>query len=352
MKVNHLSNIARFLPHRFSWRTVLLLSIPALYWVAFKDVAIRDILSALRRWAMTDILLFGLLNVLVIGAMCLRLWMILHRCGYRVPIRCLVAYRIGANAISYITPGPHFGGEPFQIHMLIRSHRLPIAHAAASVATDRAIEMIANLGLLCFGGLYLLHQSYLATLFKIQFIAFLLLTFTSACVFLKAVADGRTPLSRFTRWMRAVLKLSARNSSQFTFLRAGEIKAGEILKQPQPILWLYGGCALGQWFLMAAEFWLIYAVIGIPLQPSELMAVVIAARLAFLLPLPGALGALETSQMLILASFNLAPGAGLAACIIMRARDLLMVGAGVGLASFWLGNRWSSNNTGDMSVLP
>lgn len=346
MKTNRLSNMVRFAHNRLSWRTVMVLSIPALYWVAFKDVDIRDILSALRRWTMTDILLFGLLNVLVIAAMCLRLWIILHRCGYRVPMRCLAAYRIGANAISYITPGPHFGGEPFQIHMLIRSHRLPIEHAAASVATDRAIEMIANLGLLCFGGLYLLHQSYAGAIFKIQFIAFLLLTFTSACVFLKAVADGRTPLSRFTRWMRVVLKLSARHSSQFAFLRAGEIKAGEILKQPQPILWLYGGCALGQWFLMAAEFWFIYAVIGLPLQPWELVAVVVAARLAFLLPLPGALGALEASQMLILGSLSLAPEAGLAACIIMRARDHLTVGAGVGLASFWLGRRWASNNTG------
>lgn len=295
---------------------------------------------------MTDILLFGLLNVLVIAAMCLRLWIILQRCGYRVPMRCLAAYRIGANAISYITPGPHFGGEPFQIHMLIRSHRLPIEHAAASVATDRAIEMIANLGLLCFGGLYLLHQSYVGTIFKIQFIAFLLLTFTSACMYLKVVADGRTPLSRLAQQMHVVFHLNALRSSRVATLRAGEKKAGEILKQPQPILWLYGGCALVQWFLMAAEFWLIYAVIGLPLQPWELVAVVVAARLAFLLPLPGALGALEASQMLILGSLNLAPEAGLAACIIIRARDLLTVGAGVGLASFWLGRRWTSINTG------
>lgn len=295
---------------------------------------------------MTDMLLFGLVNVLVIGAMCLRLWIILQRCGYSVPIGHLAVYRIGANAISYITPGPHFGGEPFQIHMLIRSHGLPVAHAAASVATDRAIEMFANLGLLCFGGLYLLHQNYLGAIFSIQFIAFLLLSFTSACIYLKVVADGRTPLSRFARQLQAVFHINALRSSRVATLRAGEKKAGAILNQPQPILWLYGGCALVQWFLMAAEFWLIYAVLGLPLQPLELMAVVVAARLAFLLPLPGALGALEASQILILGSLNLSPGAGLAACVIMRARDLLMVGAGVGLASFWLGSNWISKNTG------
>jgi uncharacterized protein (TIRG00374 family) len=346
MKAHRSSNIARLMPHRFSWRTVMVLSIPALYWLAFKDVVMRDILSSLRRWSMTDMLLFGLVNVLVIAAMCLRLWIILHRCGYRVPMHRLAVYRIGSNAISYITPGPHFGGEPFQIHMLIRRHRLPIAHAAASVATDRAIEMIANLGLLCFGGLYLLHQSYLGAIFKFQFIAFLLLTFASACVYLKVVADGRTPLSRFARQMQAFFHFNALRPSRVATLKAGEKKAGAILKQPQPILWLYGGCALVQWFLMAAEFWLIYAVIGIALQPLELIAVVVAARLAFLLPLPGALGALEASQMLILDSLNLSPGAGLAACIILRARDLLMVGAGVGLASYWLGSRWISKNTG------
>ena len=70
----------------------------------------------------------------------------------------------------------------------------------------------------------------------------------------------------------------------------------------------------------------------------------VAARIAFLWPLPGALGALEASQVLIIGSLNLSPGIGLAACMVMRARDSVMVSAGVGLSSFWLGGGWPGKN--------
>jgi uncharacterized protein (TIRG00374 family) len=293
---------------------------------------------------MTDILLLVLVNVLVLSAMCLRLWMILQRCGYMVSMGRLAVYRIAANAISYITPGPHFGGEPFQIHMLIGRHRLPIEHAAASVATDRAIEMVANLGLLCAGGFYLYHLSVLDDGLHIQIFTILLLILVTACVFLKVVADGRAPLSLLFRKVYEVFKHKPLRSSWGASLTTGEKKAGEILKQPLPILWLYGGCAMIQWLLMAVEFWFIYAVIGTPLKPGELIAVVVAARIAFLLPLPGALGALEASQVLIIGSLNLSPGIGLAACMVMRARDSVMVSAGVGLSSFWLGGGWPWKN--------
>ena len=344
MKANSTKSITRWTRSHFPWRTLLVLLILALYGFAFKEVDIRDVISALRKWAMTDILLLVLVNVLVLSAMCLRLWMILQRCGHMVSLGRLAVYRIAANAISIITPGPHFGGEPFQIHMLIRRHRLPIEHAAASVVTDRAIEMVANLGLLCAGGLYLYHLSVLGNGLHIQIFTILLLILVSACVFLKVVADGRAPLSLFFRQVCAVFKHKPLRSSWGASLATGEKKVGEILKQPLPILLLYGGCAVIQWLLMAVEFWLIYAVIGTPLEPGELVAVVVAARIAFLLPLPGALGVLEASQVLILGSLNLPPIAGIAACMVMRARDLLMVTAGVGLSSFWLGVGWPLKN--------
>ncbi len=345
MEKNGSSVITPSMRRHLPWRFLLVLLIPVLYGLAFKDVAIRDIPAALKAWDVTDIMLLVLVNAFIISAMCLRLRLILHRCGYGVSMGRLALYRIAANAVSMITPGPHFGGEPLQIRMLIRRHRLPIAYAAASVTTDRAIEMLANLGLLCIGGFYLYHAYGLDTGLQIQPVAVPLLIFATACLYLKILADGRAPLSYLIRNLYRFLNLEASLSSWATLLESAEKKAGEILKQPLPILWLYGGCAVIQWFLMAAEFWLIYAVIGMVLKPSELIAVVVAARIVFLLPLPGALGVLEASQVLILGCLSLSPGAGLVACLIMRARDLVMVSAGVSLVCFWLWAGWPSKNT-------
>jgi uncharacterized membrane protein YbhN (UPF0104 family) len=100
---------------------------------------------------------------------------------------------------------------------------------------------------------------------------------------------------------------------------------------------LYIAASLAQWAFMIGEFWLIYFVCGLPLSPvTPLIGVVLAARLAFLLPLPGALGALESSQVLMLSTLALDPSIGLTVCLIMRARDLLLVGMGTGLVWSWL----------------
>ena len=339
MRVKNTSYLFRYAHGWFPWRTILLLSVLALYWLAFRDISLSDYLTALGSWSNKEILLLAIVNVLVIIAMCMRLWIILKRCGVTVSICHLAAYRIASNAISYITPGPHVGGEPFQILGLIRKHRLTSGLAVASVITDRVVEMVANLSLICIGSLYLMLFSSLGATISAQVMAVPLLVLIAICVLLKMVAAGRRPLYVFLQQIKKMFRHCTLKSTWATILITGEMRTREILGQPQPILWLYFGCALMQWVLMGAEIWIIYTMIGVPLQPSELIAVVLFARVAFLLPLPGALGALEASQMMILAYLQMPPSAGLAACVIMRVRDLFVVGLGVSLVSLGWGSK-------------
>jgi uncharacterized protein (TIRG00374 family) len=339
MRVKNTFYLFRYAHGRFPWRTLLLLSVLALYWLAFRDIALRNYFMALGSWSNKEILLLAIVNVWIIFAMCIRLWMILKRCGVTVSIGHLAVYRIASNAISYITPGPHVGGEPLQILGLIRNHRLTSELAFASVITDRVVEMVANLTLICIGSLYLMLFASLGASISSQVMALPLLVLIAVCVLLKMVAVGRRPLYVFLQQAQKLFRNCSLKSTWAAILITGEKRTREILSQPQSILWLYFGCALMQWVLMGAEIWIIYVIIGVPLQPSELIAVVLFARLAFLLPLPGALGALEASQMMILAYLQFPPSAGLAACAIMRVRDLIVVGLGVGLVSLGWGSK-------------
>jgi uncharacterized membrane protein YbhN (UPF0104 family) len=61
------------------------------------------------------------------------------------------------------------------------------------------------------------------------------------------------------------------------------------------------------------------------------LVTVVAARLAFLVPVLGGLGALDAGQALILPALGLDPALGLAACCLLRGRDLILVGLGAGL---------------------
>jgi uncharacterized membrane protein YbhN (UPF0104 family) len=152
-------------------------------------------------------------------------------------------------------------------------------------------------------------------------------------ILLYALATGGAPLSRligraaqFVGWWKGVPNLVAS-------LEAGERQASGILTNR-----LCGWYALGgllQWLGFLAELWMIYAFMGTPLGVYALLTVAVAARLAFLLPLPGGLGALEASQMLALTSLGGDPAVAAAACGIMRVRDLVVISTGAGLALSW-----------------
>lgn len=313
---------------RFRAGYVALLLIPALYWFAFKDIDVSALFSAMARWEVASLGLLGVLNLLIVQAMCLRWGLILKRSGRRVPFSRLVLYRLSANAVSYLTPGPQFGGEPLQVHWLSLFHGVPPDAAAVSVAVDRLLELTANLCFLLLMGIVLLLGNYFDRPSQFLILALIGLSGMAAAALCRVMASGGTPLTRMVHFGAKQFGLQGRLSSTVQFLERVEKQAASILNAPTRILWLYGACSGIQWVLMLSEFWFIYQVVGVSLSLMQLFALMGAARLAFLLPLPGALGALEAGQLAVLTALGLDPVFGLAACLTMRARDLILIGTG------------------------
>ena len=314
--------------HRMRPGYLALLVIPGLYWFAFKDIAAPALLSALAHWEISSLGVLGALNLLILQAMCLRWGMILKRSGHGVPFSRLVLYRLSANAVSFLTPGPQFGGEPLQVYWLSRVHGVPLDLATASVVVDRLLELIASMSFLLLAGIVLLYGHDFNGFPQIRILAPIGLLGVAVAALCRVLASGRTPLTWMARLGTERLGLQGRAISALQLLERGEKQAASILNASARVLWLYGACAGIQWVLMLGEFWFIYYVLGVPLSPLQLFALMGAARLAFLLPVPGALGVLETSQMIVLTTLNLDPLSGLAACLSMRARDLILIGTG------------------------
>jgi uncharacterized protein (TIRG00374 family) len=303
-----------------------------LYW-AWRDVTLSAVVSAIGRWGWFQWLLFAVLNLFILGAMCWRWSFILRQMGHPVGFAALIRCRMGGNFLSYITPGPQFGGEPFQVYCLVRRRQVPVEAASASVAVDRLLELMGTLLFLSLGGIAVLPslvENRAAMLAVVAVMAGVVLVIG---ILLYAIAAGGAPLSRltgraaqFVGWQKNLPKLVA-------FLQAGERQAAGILTDR-----LCGWYALGgllQWSGFLAELWMIYAFMGTPLGVYALLTVAVAARLAFLLPLPGGLGALEAGQMLALTSLGGDPAAAAAACGIMRVRDLVVISTGAGMVLPW-----------------
>src|SRR5687768_11662781 len=79
-------------------------------------------------------------------------WQLLNQMfGLRIGFIRLLKIRQAGQAISFITPGPQFGGEPLQIYWLYRLCSLPLGKTVLALGLDRFFELGINFAVLLLG---------------------------------------------------------------------------------------------------------------------------------------------------------------------------------------------------------
>ncbi len=306
---------------RFLWVLPGLL----LLWLVLRGVAWAEVWSALARLTPWQILVLVGANGAVLLLLLGRWWIVLLGLGHRLPFWTVCRYGLGGAAVSYFTPGPQFGGEPLQVWLLTSRHRIPPAAAAASVTIDKGLTLLTNFTFLLVGMLLLAGRwlpSGLAGRGVLLTGGLLILpVFLLGSWFLGFRPLARLPWPAAGRLAAAGRLVAAAEGEVISFFR----------ERPR---WLLGslGLALLSWLGLIAEYWLMATFLGLPLNGEEALVMLTAVRLAWLLPVPTALGTLEAAQISALALIGLGQmrplGVGLS--LLIRLRDVL-----VGLAGLW-----------------
>lgn len=91
--------------------------------------------------------------------------------------------------------------------------------------------------------------------------------------------------------------------------------------------------SLGNWGLLIGEFWFATYVVGISSVFTDALLVLIATRIAILLPMPAGVGALEASLVLAMNLLGLNPAYGVILGILIRSRDLIVGIIGIRFAT-------------------
>jgi uncharacterized membrane protein YbhN (UPF0104 family) len=87
------------------------------------------------------------------------------------------------------------------------------------------------------------------------------------------------------------------------------------------------------WVMLVSEYWLVLRFLDLRLTFDETIAVLTTARLAFLTPLPGGLGALEAGQAFAFQKLGFSVAEGLSVGLLIRARDVVFGAIGLALGS-------------------
>ena len=323
-----------------SWRWLLGLSGLVLAWYALKGVAWTTVWELLNRLSPLAILVLVVINLLIVPVMTARWWLLLRSLGEPVGLLSICAYRIAANAVNYLTPGPHFGGEPLSVYLLHHRQKTSFSSAATSVAVDRLLELLASFIVLslCLITLTFVDSGPLKGGRGLFFVIAVLVVLTWT---LSALFTGKRPLSRslllLIRLYRSTFPpIFSTTGSLIDIIVQGETMAETLFREHRYHLLLANLLSLGHWFAIFAEFWLMAYFLGFPLSFSQLTAIVVVTRLAFFTPLPAGIGVLETALPWMTATLGLGSGLGLSLCLIIRFRDILFSLVGLGLTMKYL----------------
>jgi len=301
-----------------------------LLWWALRNVPFIEIWEALRGLKLWQIGILLMLNALVLVAMTARWWAILRVENPDIPFLQLVRYRLAVFGLSYFTPGPQVGGEPLQVIYLQRNHDVTFARATAAVIMDKLLEFLANFILLGIGVTAAVRVG-LVTRQGTQAVGSLIplaVILLWPLIHIILLYQGRYPVSTVVRFTMSLTK----GQKWMRLIIVSERMAGAFTRRHPLALLAALGFSLLSWAGMAAEYFMMAGFFQARLSPEQTLAALTAALFAFLMPLPGGLGALEASQVYVMTAFGHPAAIGIGISLIMRARDILNGGLGLLLA--------------------
>jgi len=319
-------------------RYLPLLAVPLLLiWVIRSQFPLEDIWTAMRALSLDQLFILASVNLGIILLFSGRWWLILRAQGYTLPYFTLAGYRLAGYAISYFTPGTQFGGEPLLLYFPQNRHHVPSATSAASVALDKLFELLFSFTFLVIGILVILDSKLLPAFDNTSFVWLASGLLSIPLFYLLALWGGLSPLS----WLAARLSMPggirARLSKIHPFISSTETQISAMFRRkPLTIIAILLLSAL-IWVFMIAEYWLMLTFLGVELDWVQAVIGLAAARLAFLTPIPGGLGALEASQLLVASALGASPAIGISASLLIRLRDTLLGGLGLWWGALLLG---------------
>lgn len=307
---------------------LLWLSAIALATWVLKDLPLDAMRRGLMQLSTSQWSLWLALNVLVMALSTLRWYALIAALQGSVSFLALTLIRLAGQTISFVTPGPQFGGEPMQIYWLYKRQGLALPKAVLSLGLDRFLELWVNFAVLLVGALLLLLSPRMAFADWNQVVLVLMLLLLSVPILFLAMARRPQWITRrlhplITRWLSHP-RLAALRSHQ----DALEEDFKELLRHRKRVLMQALGLSIFNWAVILAELWLLlfFAQVSVDLQGFTLIAVSI--RLAMLLPLPGGIGTIEAALLWSIQMLGYELSDALVLIALMRLRDCLILLAG------------------------
>ena len=253
-------------------------------------------------------------------------WNVIARSkGIDISIGLSCSYRLARFAVSFITPGPRVGGDAVGAALVTRHsngrRKVSYGEALSTMVIDRMVELQT------FAFLFFVWVIALALLGGIPPALKVLLVTLSSLLLLLMLTLGLGAM-RGNIMITKVLRRLAKKSSTINEIDRFETTLTAFYrKQPRDffLAHLIAGVA---WLVSLVEYYAILKVLGFDVPLYGIFVIYSFVGLAYALPVPLAIGTLETAQATAFSIIGLPPVGGILLAFVTRMRDLTISAVG------------------------
>lgn len=289
------------------------------------QLPLNELLNSIAGIARSKLAIWAAANIVIILIFNFRWWIFCRCLDIPIYFLQLLFIRQAGQTISFITPGPQFGGEPLQIYWLWHHGQVALHKALLALGMDRFFELWINFSILISGVALLMTSSANATADWGK----ILITLAGLAVLMSLIGWA---LLKQPQWIsRRVNNATQRWQShrylhhiqtQWNFLSEDLSRS---LKHKKKYFVFTLLLSLIGWGGLLIELQLILWMAKANTDLIGFLLLFVAMRLALLLPLPGGIGTLEAAVFWVFHYLNLPMETTLSVIALMRLRDVAVV---------------------------
>lgn len=282
--------------------------------VAFAAIAIRDVQWGDVGAAFQQSNYWWLVPALIVFAIAVTIrilrWQYLFVSSSRPSFRATATALLVGMFINNVVPAR--AGDAARVFVLRRRARTSVGESTATVAIERAWDVLSLLVLLFVLSPWFPHVRWLnaAAIFAVALIAALIGLIVVLHLY------GSRPI----RWALAPLHRFGPLTADHVAAGADAIVSGFATVQRLRLAMLAFALTTLSWLVTAASFWLVMLAFDLHLSFLAAVLVLIAVGLGMILPSsPGALGVFEAATLLALTPYDISQSRGLSYAIVLHA---------------------------------
>lgn len=291
-----------------------------LFVFAFKYTGMDNILKTLKIVNPFSFVFYLLISITIFFGFVLRWYLILRCHKQKVSFFKLFNYRVAGFAISYLTPSARVGGEPVRTYFLVKD-KVPFDKAMSSVLIDKSLELTANVVMTIIGSIIFVFSVVLAPKIKWFIFLIVIVSIFGIWFFYSRLFKGKGIFTSLFKFFKLTnFKIIKTN---FYKIRDAELEMTRFFLNYRKVFIVSTVISFLLWSLSILEFKLLLHAFGYSATTLQVFLVLVAVGLAYIVPIPTALGVLEGMQVSLFSLFGKAAQYGIAVSMVTRIRDLM-----------------------------